>query len=291
MSVKMMSAVFERFPYGGNERVLALALADNANEFGEHIYPGNETLAKKCLISERTIIRMVQKFIDIGWLIKVKQGNKRCGQANEYRISEHWVLGGALDLLGDKLSPNNQVTNTPLLGDKLASLGDKSELLGDIAVSPQRHIQHHNNVITTPCARENIAEIKPMKPEGALACRLITVGISVTSMNPTLCKWVADKIPDELIDECVALARLQKPLPEKIPANYLDSVIRGEIAKTLRPKKPDRSWTMSEAATDAKARELGVTCPPSITDYRQWRVRLQEIIDQRQRNGNEAVAA
>jgi hypothetical protein len=269
MSVKMMSLVFERFPFGGNERVLALALADNANEFGEHIYPGNELLAKKCLMSERTVIRMLQKFIEIGWLEKVKQGNKRLKQANEYRISELWVLGGVLNLLGDNLSPNNsddQVTNTPFLGDKNTSLGDKSALLGDIAVSPQRHIQHHNNVITTPRAKETPPESKPMRPEGALACRLIPQGVLVTSMHPTLCKWVADEIPIELIEQCLALARLQKPLPEKIAANYLDSIIRSE----LRPKKPDKSWVMSDEATLAHGNEIGLLpkVGESMADYK-----------------------
>ncbi len=271
-----MSAVFDRFPYGGNERVLALALADNANEFGEHIYPGNETLAKKCLISERTIIRMIQKFIDIGWLVKVKQGNKRLGQANEYRITEHWVQGGELDLsvkniesnklLGDKLSPNNQVTNTQLLGDKFASLGDKSELLGDTAMSPQRHIQHHNNVITTPREKNNITEIAPMRPEGLLACRLIKLNVSVTSMHPTLCKWVADNIPIDFIEQCLALARQNKPWPEKIAAGYLDAIIRNE----LKPKT-DNSWLMTDEGTIAKGRELRIEARAgeSMGDYRQ----------------------
>jgi hypothetical protein len=293
MSVKMMSAVFERFPYGGNERVLALALADNANEYGEHIYPGNETLAKKCLISERTIIRMVQKFIDIGWLIKVKQGNKRCGQANEYRISEHWVLGGDLDLLGDKLSPNNQVTNTPLLGDKSASLGDKSELLGDIAVSPQRHIQHHNNVITTPCAREPIAETELLTAAQSLVRRLNSQNVQATSFNPYLLAWMQEGLSDSFIDDCVERAKLQKPTPEKIPMSYLESVIRGEIAKNLRPKKPDRSWRTygNNAGIDAMAREHKITCPRNITDYQQFADYLEKIIAERQRNGSKAVAA
>lgn len=259
--------VFERFPYGGNERVLALALADNANEYGEHIYPGNKTLAKKCLMSERTVVRMLQKFIDIGWLEKVSQGNKRLGQANEYRIATKWVLGDNLSLN----NLDNQVTNQATLSDKTDhDQVTNTHLLGDTAMSPQRHIQHHNNVITTPREKQLEPEKPKMKPEGELACRLIPLGVSVTSMHPTLIKWVQDKIPFELIMQCLQIARLQKPQPEKIAANYLDRIIRSE----LKPKKPDKSWLMDDDATIAHGQEIGL--PPKIGEsMRDYKTRLQ----------------
>jgi hypothetical protein len=263
----MMTMVFDRFPFGGNERLLALALADNADDYGEHIYPGNATLARKCVISERTVVRLIDKLIDIGWLIKVGQGNKRLGQANEYKINTKWILGDNLSL---NLS-NNQVTNTATLSDKTDhDQVTNTQLLGDTAMSPQRHIQHHNNVITTPRAKETNSEKPNMKLEGELACRLIPLGVSVTSMHPTLIKWVQDKIPLELIMQCLQIARLQKPHPEKIAANYLDRIIRSE----LKPKKPDKSWLMDDDATIAHGQEIGL--PPKIGEsMRDYKTRLQ----------------
>ncbi len=259
--------VFDRFPFGGNERLLALALADNADDYGEHIYPGNATLARKCVISERTVVRLIDKLIAIGWLIKVGQGNKRLGQANEYKINNKWILGDNLSL---NLS-NNQVTNEATLSDKTDhDQVTNTPLLGDTAMSPQRHIQHHNNVITTPRAKQPDSEKPKLTPEGELACRLIPLGVSVTSMHPTLCKWVQDKIPIDLIWQCLELARLQKPHPEKIAPNYLDSIIRNE----LKPKKPDKSWLMDDEATIAHGQQIGL--PPKVGEsMRDYKTRLQ----------------
>ena len=261
MSVKMMSLVFERFPYGGNERVLALALADYAHDDGSHIFPGHENLARKALISERTVVRLLQKFVKIGWLVKVTSGNSIRGVANNYKINPNWIKG-------DNLTPESTdslgVTNETL-GVTNQTIGVTPEVItGDIAMSHQPSLTINNHQETTPRARET-NPITP-KPEGLLACRLIKLNISVTSMNPILCKWVSDNIPNELIDQCVELARQNKPWPEKIAPGYLDAIIRNE----LKPKT-DNSWLMTDEGTIAKGRELGIDANmgESMADYRQ----------------------
>lgn len=276
MSVKMMSLVFERFPYGGNERVLALAIADHAHDDGTNIYPGNERLAKKTLISERTVIRLMQKFVQIGWLIKVKNGNSGRGIANEFSINPNWIKG-------DKLSPfvkeEKRVTSEAERVTNLTERVTSDALKGDIVVSHQPSLTKNNHQETTPRVRE-ITSITP-RPEGLLACRLIKLNISVTSMNPILCKWVRDKIPDDLIDQCVELARQNKPWPEKIAPGYLDAIIRNE----LKPKA-DNSWLMSDDGTIAKGREVGVEARAgeSMADYRQ-RLRNLMGINKQQAQG------
>ena len=47
MSVKVMTAVFERYPVGGGEMLLALALADHASDDGTRVYPSVKALAEK----------------------------------------------------------------------------------------------------------------------------------------------------------------------------------------------------------------------------------------------------
>ena len=257
-----MSLVFERFPYGGNERVLALALADYAHDDGTHIFPGHENLAKKSLISERTVVRLLQKFVRIGWLIKVSNGNSIRGIANNYRISPDWIKG-------DNLSPESidaiGVTNDAV-GVTNQTVGVTNDAVtGDIAMSHQPSLTINNHQEPTPRARETITENPTARPEGTLACRLIKLNISVTSINPILCKWVSDKIPIELIEQCIQLARQNKPWPEKISPGYLDAIIRNE----LKPKI-DNSWLMTDEGTIAKGREVGIDARAgeSMSDYR-----------------------
>lgn len=263
MSVKMMSLVFERFPYGGNERVLALALADYAHDDGTHIFPGHENLAKKSMVSERTVVRLLQKFVRIGWLIKVTNGNSIRGIANNYRISPDWIKG-------DKLSPESSDdigVTSETVGVTNPTVGVTPEVItGDIAVSHQPSLTINNHQETSPRAREPLPENHTPRPEGLLACRLIKLNVAVTSINPILCKWVSDKISTELIEQCVQLARQNKPWPEKISAGYLDAIIRNE----LKPKT-DNSWLMTDDGTIAKGREVRIEARAgeSMNDYRQ----------------------
>lgn len=94
---------------------------------------------------------------------------------------------------------------------------------------------------------------------------MIKLNVAVTSINPILCKWVTDKISDDLIDQCVQLARQNKPWPEKIAAGYLDAIIRNE----LKPKT-DNSWLMTDEGVIAKGREVGIDARAgeSMNDYR-----------------------
>lgn len=255
MSVKISGLVWDRYEFGGNKRMVALAIADHAHDDGTHIFPGVERLAVKTMLSVRTIQRVLVEMQADGWLIKVGQYNRGRGIATEFKISEEWIKG-------DKLSPfsgDKRVTNDAQKGDKLSQKGDT-------AVSAQPSLTT-KTITTTPRAKNTSPVNPPMRPEGMMACRLIKLGVKVTSMHPTLCKWVADKIPIEFIEQCVALARQHKPLPEGIAANYLDSIIRSE----LRPKKPDKSWMMSDEATQAHGESLGVYAQPgeSWQDYRQ----------------------
>jgi len=262
MSVKMMSLVFERFPYGGNERVLALAIADHAHDDGSSVYPGNERLAQKTLISERTVIRLMQKFVKIGWLIKVQNGNSGRGIANEYCISPNWIKG---DNLSPFVKDEKRVTNDAERVTNPIERVTNDAIKGDIAVSHQQDLTKYNHQETSPRAREASSKNQPARPEGLLACRLIKLNVAVTSINPILCKWVTDKISDDLIDQCVQLARQNKPWPEKIAAGYLDAIIRNE----LKPKT-DNSWLMTDEGVIAKGREVGIDARAgeSMNDYR-----------------------
>lgn len=288
MSVRMIHLVFERFNMPGNEKVLALALADHAHDDGTNIFPGNERLAEKTSMSKRTVIRLLQRLVQIGWLIKTRNADSRRGMASVYCINPEWINSSKfvteLVGLGDNLSPKNEDT----LGDNLSPinddvLGDKNEhwvtnraVLGDTAMSPQPSLTINTTIISAH-ARDESTENRPMRPEGRYAIRLIDLGVAVTSMHPTLCKWVADGVDLEFLVECVGIARQQKPLPEKIAPNYLDRVLQTQLAQRTKPKV-DNSWMYDDAALEHKGRELGIATKPGES-YGDYRRRVKRALD------------
>lgn len=92
MSSRCTAAVFDRYPAGGGEFALALALADNAHDDGSHIFPSVETMAAKSRQSVRAVQMHLRAMIDKGWLIRVRSGGGR-GVHAEYRISPNWLKG------------------------------------------------------------------------------------------------------------------------------------------------------------------------------------------------------
>ncbi|MNM21173.1 hypothetical protein D3C81_315310 [compost metagenome] len=100
MSARISGMVFERYPAGGGERLLALALADCADHDGTNIYPSIETLAAMTFQSERAVQYQLRRMEKSGWLILVNAGrggrsSNRNGvnYTRRYRISPEWING------------------------------------------------------------------------------------------------------------------------------------------------------------------------------------------------------
>ena len=93
MSVKVMSVIFDRYPNGGGEMLLALALADHAHDDGTSVRPSVRTLAKKTRQSERTVQYQLRKMQACGWLILVRISSGKPGDTNEYKINSAWLTG------------------------------------------------------------------------------------------------------------------------------------------------------------------------------------------------------
>lgn len=96
MSVKVMNAVFERYPNGGGEMLLALALADHASDDGTRVYPSIKALAEKTRQSERSVQYQLRRMQESGWLILVNAGNGGRSMHSEYRISIDWIKGAEI---------------------------------------------------------------------------------------------------------------------------------------------------------------------------------------------------
>lgn len=117
MSVEVMTMVFKRYPNGGGEMLLALALADHAHDDGSHIFPSVEYLADKTRQSVRAVQYQLKKMRDCGWLIRVSAGHGGRSQVTEYQISAEWIAGGAIEGLEDHAGNSSNAKFAPFTDD------------------------------------------------------------------------------------------------------------------------------------------------------------------------------
>lgn len=97
-----MGMVFDRYPAGGGEMILALKLADHAHDDGTHIFPGIASLAEKTRQSERAVQYQLRSMEKSGWLILVGQAKGGRGKSREYRINPDWINGADIAPIVDK---------------------------------------------------------------------------------------------------------------------------------------------------------------------------------------------
>lgn len=122
MSIRLMSEVWSRYDGSGNELLLALAIADFADDTGRSIYPSVATLAKKTRQSERTVQRQLRTMEDRGWISVI--GNENGGRNNTrlYQIAPAWIKGDILTPPPERVtSATERVTNEAEKGDTAMS--------------------------------------------------------------------------------------------------------------------------------------------------------------------------
>jgi uncharacterized protein YdaU (DUF1376 family) len=105
---------------------------------------------------------------------------------------------------------------------------------------------------------------------GTWAIELRRLGVSVTSMHPTMLKWIEDGFELPSVIEALQVARQRKPEPEKVPVAYIDPILR------TPPKAPTASWWASEQATIAKGREVGLEPRPG-EEWDAFRSRIRTV--------------
>ena len=134
MSIKIMSAVFDRYPNGGGEMLLALALADHASDDGTRVYPSVANLAEKTRQSERSVQYQLRRMEESGWLILVGAGNGGRSMSREYRISPEWIKGA-------EIAPIQKGANDDKKGatDDAKGCNPRQERVQPIAPANNRH--------------------------------------------------------------------------------------------------------------------------------------------------------
>lgn len=165
-----MNQVWESAPVTGNELLLLLALADNANDQAI-AWPSIPTLARKTRTSERTVHRAIARLAAAGHITVTG----KAGTANRYRINTaRW----ATENPGQTDTPDNLSPLTPVAGDPGQTVTpDRTSPLtlvtgvpltqlcqgrGDTAVSPEppKNRQKNRHVCATP-ARDAAAPQPP----------------------------------------------------------------------------------------------------------------------------------
>ena len=87
MSVKLMTAIWANGPSNSTERFVLLTLADYANDDGAGAYPSLATIASRCALSRRTVIRAIESLVDSGYLIRRRRKIEGRFTSSEYKIN------------------------------------------------------------------------------------------------------------------------------------------------------------------------------------------------------------
>lgn len=121
-------------------KLVMLAIADNADDFGENSWQSFETISKKASVERRSVIRIVKGLIEAGYLSI--NGQSRYG-TNDYKITLG-KLGHAptaRDRVGRPKTSDTDTTNLQKIGDSVTETSDPvTETSG--SGSPESSFKH-----------------------------------------------------------------------------------------------------------------------------------------------------
>lgn len=86
MSIKCQSWVYEHSEATGNDRLVLLAIADEADDDGTNAYPGIERIAHKARVNKRTTMRCLERLEADGLLEVQRPDTKGRGHHNTYVV-------------------------------------------------------------------------------------------------------------------------------------------------------------------------------------------------------------
>lgn len=118
-----MSRLFRMNLGGCNRKLLAVRLADFADDEGRGIYPGIKRLASETELSERTIQRILADFVQEGILVVVQEATGRPGQTTRYDFDLARLFAYQPSKTGDTVSPVDGSER----GDNPAERGDTDD--------------------------------------------------------------------------------------------------------------------------------------------------------------------
>ena len=213
MSIKIMTAVFDRYPNGGGEMLLALALADHSSDDGSRIYPSIKHLATKTRQSERSVQYQLRRMESEGWLILVNFGNGGRNQHRQYQISPDWLKGA-------EIAPRKKGATDDTKGATDDAKGCNPQ---QQRVQPIAPAYNHHGIITKPSEEEE--SFPPPSMTGAICMVMKACGMQGVNPGHADLQVLIDKGADigmfvEVAKQCVKNGK---------PFNYALSVIKGQM--------------------------------------------------------------
>lgn len=327
MSVKVTGMVFERYPEGGGELLLALALADHAYDDGTSIFPSIARLAAKTRQSERSVQYQLRKMEKSGWLVLVnagtggrRRGTESGGKTREYRINPAWMNGAEYAPLippVDNLAKGAE--SAPFDGAK-GAIGDgkgcnlEQERVqsatgkGATAIAPESSVNHQE-----PSENHQGAPATCGKPEKPFDRFWSAWPSSPRKVGKVDCerRWKREHL-DAKIDEIICHVEAMKGTQqwkdgfEPAPATYLNQKRWNDGVPADQPRGADgslqssRSWWADARGIEDKAMELGMAAKPQEPFWR-FKVRVfkragdgpwrDELLADMQRTKNQAYVS
>jgi len=160
MSVTLMSLVWDVQWPTQSQLLVALKLADHANDDGSNVYPSKSRISRQAQCSESTVQNVLRAFRDCGLLRVVQEGGKGPGKPTVYEFNVELlkklarmqaVLKGGADeiILPDEIHMGSTVD--PLEGGRGQSDLDKGSTdpsKGSKALTPNHQIEPSNRTIS-----------------------------------------------------------------------------------------------------------------------------------------------
>jgi DNA-binding transcriptional MocR family regulator len=167
----------------GKVSVLAVALvmATFANPDGTRVFPGEQRLADGIGVSRSTVTRALARLRREGWVEKIREGNSRSGQADEYRLR-----------LPDRASPmSDRASSPPVRG----SWARAARVAGDSPPGQEPRQNHHTTTTSTETAAD------PTSPWAGLDERALRKPLPKSFVLPS--EIEAEEVGDEVDWEAI----------------------------------------------------------------------------------------
>ena len=249
MSILLMSRIFRMKMGNCNRKLVAVRLADFANDDGRGIYPTVDRLATETELSERTVQRIIADFEREGLLVCRRRATGRPGMANHYDF-DLAVLRQIEDGIqtGDSLSPVER-------GDTGAETGDTDDrdgCHGDTRTVIEPPIEPSNE-------RERVSERDDGEDRPGTAAFQKRVQRFVAGLGFSEGEWPkwTKSTLDYIVRQFAALAEPDRKAAEESRDAFLGKCRRENtspmpVGNFLR----DKAWTLLSDADRKWSREL-----------------------------------
>ncbi|RVL53942.1 helix-turn-helix domain-containing protein [Sinorhizobium meliloti] len=305
MSIAIMSQLFKAHLGSTNRKMLAVRLADFADDDGKGIWPTVGRLARETELSERTVQRILSEFVDEGLLIVRKKGGWKPGEGTRYDFNMS-TLGrlqaaklaaeGCHSVTHDTVTPVTAATGTGDTDDAEGCHGDTQTV-----IEPPIEPSDLREGAREAEGQESQTETEQSIEKGFWALVKDWPGFAGMPKEPAKRAWFAlsaDERRDaaERFPRWLQLLKAQKKSHVPAPSTYfgeklwMDVPAQGAVAKPANAMAAPfgKLWSAARISELLMA-PTGVIAPPTqfqLSLIRQGKTTLDEVrAEQRMRCG------